>query len=103
MPHDLLAYLNASPTPYHAVAETARRLDAAGYVRLDEADAWQAEPGLRGYVTRMALIPEGDGQAHVELEAFKTLLESHLVDPTYESSPSNSIHDAGAYVAAIQG
>jgi hypothetical protein len=56
---------------------------------------------LRGYVTRMALIPEGDGQTQVELEAFKTLLEAHLVDPTYADSPANSLHDAGAYLAGV--
>lgn len=37
---DLLAYLAASPTPMHCVAESARRLDAAGFKRLDERDSW---------------------------------------------------------------
>ncbi len=49
---DLLAYIDASPTPYHCVSETARRLEAAGWVRLDEGEAWNAAPGLRGYVVR---------------------------------------------------
>ncbi len=49
---DLLAYLDASPTPYHAVAETARRLDAAGYTRFREEDTWELAPGTRGYVIR---------------------------------------------------
>ena len=31
---DLLAFIDASPTPYHAVAETMRRLEAAGFARL---------------------------------------------------------------------
>ncbi len=50
--HDLIAYLDASPSPWHAVAETARRLMAAGYVSLDEAERWQLEPGGRYFVTR---------------------------------------------------
>lgn len=50
--NDLLAYIDASPTPYHAVAETARRLEAAGYDELAEGDAWSVEPGGRHYVTR---------------------------------------------------
>ena len=49
---DLLAYLDASPTPYHAVAETARRLEAAGYARFREEDDWALTPGTRGYVIR---------------------------------------------------
>ena len=50
--HDLVAFLNASPTPYHAVVETARRLDAAGYVCIDEADEWTLEPGTQAYTIR---------------------------------------------------
>jgi aspartyl aminopeptidase len=37
---DLLAFLRDSPTPLHAVAEGQRRLDAAGFTRLDEAARW---------------------------------------------------------------
>ncbi len=37
---DMLAYIDASPTPWHCVATSAARLDAAGFVRLDESGAW---------------------------------------------------------------
>ncbi|MCX5741833.1 MAG: M18 family aminopeptidase, partial [Proteobacteria bacterium] len=37
---DLLSFLRTSPTPFHAVAEAQRRLDAAGFARLDEAARW---------------------------------------------------------------
>ena len=37
---DLLDYVEAAPSPFHAVAETSRRLEAAGFSRLSEADAW---------------------------------------------------------------
>ncbi len=49
---DLLAFIDASPTPYHAVRETARRLDAAGFSRLDEAAPWRLAPGGSHYVVR---------------------------------------------------
>ncbi len=48
----LLAFLDASPTPYHAVAQAARRLEAQGFRRLDERDAWTTSPGDRRYVVR---------------------------------------------------
>ncbi|MEW6311892.1 MAG: M18 family aminopeptidase, partial [Pseudomonadota bacterium] len=48
----LIEFLRASPTPFHATASLANRLQAAGYQRLDERDAWQLEPGGRYYVTR---------------------------------------------------
>ena len=49
---DLLAFIAASPTPYHAVAEAAARLRRAGYAPLDEREPWAVEPGLKGYVVR---------------------------------------------------
>lgn len=49
---DLAAFLDAANTPYHAVAEIARRLTAAGFRAFRESDAWQLEPGTRGFVVR---------------------------------------------------
>ena len=49
---DLASFLDASNTPYHAVSELARRLTAAGFRAFREQDAWQLEPGTRGFVVR---------------------------------------------------
>jgi len=49
---DLLAFIEASPTPYHAVAEVAARLSAAGFPRLSERESWSLAPGDRGFVVR---------------------------------------------------
>ncbi|MCK0714274.1 M18 family aminopeptidase [Chromohalobacter sarecensis] len=48
----LLHFLERSPTPWHAVDNMARRLEQAGYRRLEETEAWQLAPGDRFYVTR---------------------------------------------------
>ena len=45
----LVAYLSASPSPFHAVESTVRLLEEAGFVRLDEVDVWPTAPGR--YVT----------------------------------------------------
>jgi aspartyl aminopeptidase len=50
--HDLIAFLDAAPTPYHAVAEARRRLAAAGFRELHEADSWSLAPGDRCLVSR---------------------------------------------------
>jgi aspartyl aminopeptidase len=52
---DLLAFIDRSPTPFHAVAEAIRRLSAAGYERLEEAGLWNLESGDRRFTVR------GDG------------------------------------------
>ena len=46
---DLIAYLDASPSPWHAVASTTRRL--GGFARLDETSPWTEVP-TRGSVVR---------------------------------------------------
>ena len=49
---DLLAFIDASPTPYHAVAEASRRLRAAGYAECAEQELWSLAPGDRRFVVR---------------------------------------------------
>ena len=46
---DLLAFIHASPTPHHCVAEAKRRAVEAGFTALDERQTWQLEAG-KGYV-----------------------------------------------------
>ncbi|CAN5841732.1 M18 family aminopeptidase [soil metagenome] len=48
---DLLTFVSAAPSPYHAVEEAARRLEAAGFAPLDLAGPWPATPG-RFFVAR---------------------------------------------------
>jgi aspartyl aminopeptidase len=64
---DLRAFLDASPSPFHVVATAARRLDAAGFVALDEGTSWDAAPA--GYVVRGGALvawrlPSGPTSAH---------------------------------------
>jgi aspartyl aminopeptidase len=49
---DLLFYIDASPTPYHAVDGAVSRLEEAGYRRLPEDQLWELELGGRHYVVR---------------------------------------------------
>ena len=53
MVDELLAHLDASPTPFHAVELVAGRLDRAGFARLDPGSPWSPE-AARGssYVMR---------------------------------------------------
>ncbi len=49
---ELMDFLAASPTPFHAVREMVRRLAHAGFQRRPETDAWRIEPGGRYFTTR---------------------------------------------------
>jgi aspartyl aminopeptidase len=50
---DLVRFLNASPSPFHAVREATARLSAAGFTQLSERSAWERlEPGGKYFCTR---------------------------------------------------
>ncbi|OAX83963.1 aspartyl aminopeptidase [Emergomyces africanus] len=52
--NDFLSFVNASPTPFHAVASASRRLIDAGFQEVKERDSWASscKPGGKYYVTR---------------------------------------------------
>lgn len=68
---DLMTFLTASPSPYHAVANAAERLEKAGFRQVSETDAWDAEASassaagtggryvLRGGAIVAWYVPEG--------------------------------------------
>ncbi|WP_042405717.1 M18 family aminopeptidase [Streptacidiphilus carbonis] len=60
---DLIAFLQASPSPYHAVASAAQRLEKAGFRQVEETASWEGTAGGRYVIRGGALIawyvPEG--------------------------------------------
>jgi len=48
----LLHFLQASPTPFHAAATMASQLSAAGFEELQDVDAWNLQAGKRYFVKR---------------------------------------------------
>ncbi len=66
MTADLLAFLRASPTPFHAVDQARRRLDAAGFRSLEESARWDQLAAGSYYVTTSGtnlfafVLPDGE-------------------------------------------
>jgi len=48
----LCAFIQAAPSPFHAVAAMVAQLERAGYVQLDEEAAWDLQPQGRYYLLR---------------------------------------------------
>ncbi|GEN08898.1 aspartyl aminopeptidase [Myxococcus fulvus] len=94
--NDLLAYIDASPTPYHAVRETARRLEKAGYRALDERESWTLKPGERVYVTRgdTSIAAFQLGTAPVDRSGFR-LVGSHTDSPNLRLKPNAQVSKNG--------
>ncbi|KJX97626.1 aspartyl aminopeptidase like protein [Zymoseptoria brevis] len=53
-PADFVDFLNASPTPFHAVHSAKLRLEKAGFRQIKERDSWNStlQPGGKYYLTR---------------------------------------------------
>ncbi|MBR3475360.1 MAG: M18 family aminopeptidase [Oscillospiraceae bacterium] len=88
----LLSFISASPTAFHACRNLAQRLEREGYTELKEQDAWTLSPGGRYFVRRngSALIafriPKGEFKgflmmaAHADSPSFK--IKEHAAVPT---------------------
>ena len=95
-PHlaDLADFVMASPSSYHAAAETARRLEAAGYTRLDEREDFPSAPGgyviVRDGAVLAWRIPEGaaegEGPSSGTAPVFR-ILGAHTDSPTFKLKP----------------
>jgi aspartyl aminopeptidase len=93
---DLLSYLDASVTPYHAVARARRMLEDAGFVDLREADRWALNAGDRAYVVRggTSLVAFVCGQVAPQDAGF-VLVGAHTDSPNLRLKPNADVSRAG--------
>ena len=94
---ELMDFLAASPTPFHAVHEMARRLADAGFERRPEAEAWRLDPGGRYFTTRNASsIIAWTVPARVPLpESGLRMLGAHTDSPCLKVKPQPESHKNG--------
>jgi aspartyl aminopeptidase len=100
---DLLAYIEASPTPYHAVRETARRLAAQGYRALDEREPWSLQSGDKVYVTRgdTSIAAFHVGSTPVDRAGFR-LVGSHTDSPNLRLKPNTQVLRNGYHQLGVE-
>ncbi|TFD26327.1 M18 family aminopeptidase [Cryobacterium cryoconiti] len=98
---DFADFITASPSSYHAAAEVARRLDAAGFGRVSETDEWPQEGGRR-YVVRDGAVlawvqPDGAGPT----TPFR-ILGAHTDSPGFKLKPKPTIGAHGWLQAGVE-
>jgi aspartyl aminopeptidase len=93
-PHlaSLAAFIRASPSSYHAAAEAARRLLAAGFTGLSEHDEWPAGPGRFVVVRDGAVIAWVTPASATTTTPFR-IVGAHTDSPSFKLKPNP---DAGA-------
>ena len=86
--HDLLSFLAASPSPFHCVAEAARRLEEAGFQSLAEgAEPTDLPPGDRRYLTRGGTLIAWQAGTASPVEAGFRVLAAHTDSPNLRIKP----------------
>jgi aspartyl aminopeptidase len=101
--NDLRTFIDASPSPYHAVQESVRRLSAAGFTELQERDRWELAPGATRYAVRdggsliafrVGTAPAADSGMH--------LIGTHTDSPTFRVRPNSDVTRAGYRLVGVE-
>jgi aspartyl aminopeptidase len=98
-PVDLAAFLDASPSPFHAVAESARRLRDGGFVEVDEAGSDDAPP--RGFVVRDGSIVAWAGLDAIGDAGFR-MVGAHTDSPNLRVKPRPDVERLGIRQLALE-
>jgi aspartyl aminopeptidase len=98
---DLIGFLDASPSPYHAAAEALRRLTSAGFTEVAPAQAWPSGPGryvvLDGGTLFAWVVPEG-----APADARFRLLGAHTDSPVLKVKPRPDTGRAGVRQLGVE-
>ena len=99
----LLAFIDAAPTPFHAVAQAAKTLAEAGFAELAEGEPWALEPGDRRYVIRSDasivafVVGSGPPQEHGFL-----VIGAHTDSPCLRVKPCADLRRHGTIQVAVE-
>lgn len=90
----MLEFLDASTSPYHACEETGARLGKAGFRRLAEIDAWELGPGRYFVVRGGSLVAWTLPQAAQASTGFR-IVGAHTDSPNLRVKPRPDANAAG--------
>ena len=100
---DLLDFIDASPSPWHAVASVEQRLQHQGFSRLDETQSWQLKTGDRRYVIRddSSIIALVIGDKPLTTTGFK-ILGAHTDSPGLRVKPRPNLNSDQLWRLAVE-
>jgi len=100
---ELLSFLQASPTAFHATQQLAQHLLHAGFTQLREADSWQLVAGQRYFLTRndSSIIAFVYGKSSL-LETGIRLLGAHTDSPCLKVKPKAELARRGYFQLGVE-
>jgi aspartyl aminopeptidase len=99
---DLRSFVDASPSPGHAVAEMARRLRETGFTELAETDSWAPAPGAGHYVVRHGSLVAFRVGSRPLSEAGLRIVGAHTDSPTFKVRPHSDVRQAGYRLIGVE-
>jgi len=97
----LCSYVDASPSPFHACAEAAVRLEAAGFVLLDETAAWPTAPGRYCLRRGGSLVAWSSEHAAGPATPFR-VVGAHTDSPNLRIKPQPDLSRAGWQLLGVE-
>ncbi len=95
---ELIGFIEASPTAFHAVENAGKLLEEAGFIRLSEGEDWAIVPGGKYYVTRnMSSVIAFAVPDDVPSLSFM-IMASHTDAPTFKLKTETETDALGKYV-----
>lgn len=99
----LREFLDASPTPFHAVEEMRLRLQEAGFSALDERGEWLLEPGKGYYLIRnsSSIVAFRCGKDPVQERGWR-MVGAHTDSPNLKIKPTPELHRHGYFQLGVE-
>ncbi|GMQ09807.1 hypothetical protein CsSME_00053062 [Camellia sinensis var. sinensis] len=100
---DLVDFLNASPTAFHAVDEAKKRLTSAGYEQVSERGDWSLEAGKTYFFTRnhSTIVAFAIGKKYVAGNGFH-VIGAHTDSPCLKLKPVSKVSKGGYLEVGVQ-
>jgi aspartyl aminopeptidase len=92
---DLIAFLNASPTAFHAAGQAVQRLISSGFVPLSENEKWSLQPGGRYFVRRTSSVLAFIIGTENLIQSGFQIAAAHLDSPALKLKPETLKTDFG--------
>ena len=100
---DLIAFIQASPTPFHATAEMRRRLQTAGFELLLEHEKWQLKAGKKYVLTRndSSILAFSYGDNNLPETGIR-MVGAHTDSPCLRVKPNADLYRNGYWQLGVE-
>ncbi|XP_010248919.1 PREDICTED: probable aspartyl aminopeptidase isoform X2 [Nelumbo nucifera] len=100
---DLINFLNASPTAFHAVDEAKKRLKNAGFEQISEREDWELQVGKKYFFTRnhSTIVAFAVGRKYVAGNGFH-IIGAHTDSPCLKLKPVSKVAKGGYLEVGVQ-